>query len=149
MQADLPICRTCGVQYPAPRVDCPICLDQRQYAGWDGQQWTTLAELRGAGHRGETRPEGPGVVGVGAQPSTAIGQRALLVRAPSGNVLWDMITYIDDDMIPGRGCPEFAEYYRLAEDNPAVSRVIFRKKVNFRVLAGPGGAGGAHGAIVT
>jgi hypothetical protein len=34
---------------------------------------------------------------------------------------------------PGR--PEFAEYYRFAEDNPAVSRVIFRKMVNFRVLA--------------
>ncbi len=99
MQADLPICRTCGVQYGAPREDCPICLDQRQYVGWDGQQWTTLAELRGAGHRGETGMEGPGVLGVGARPPTAIGQRALLVRAPSGNVLWDMITYIDDDLI--------------------------------------------------
>jgi hypothetical protein len=99
MQADLPICRTCGVQYPAPRDDCPICLDQRQYVGWEGQQWTTLAELRGAGHRGQAREEGPGVVGIGAQPPTAIGQRALLVRAPSGNVLWDMITYIDDDLI--------------------------------------------------
>src|ERR1700689_5399954 len=94
MQADLPICRTCGVQYPAPREDCPICEDQRQYVGWDGQQWTSLAELRDAGHKGQVKPEGPGVVGVGAQPPTSIGQRALLVRAPSGNVLWDMITYI-------------------------------------------------------
>jgi hypothetical protein len=99
MQTDLPICRTCGVQYAAPREDCPICLDERQYVGWDGQQWTTLAELRDEGHRGHTREEGPGVVGIGAQPPTAIGQRALLVRAPSGNVLWDMITYIDDDLI--------------------------------------------------
>jgi hypothetical protein len=99
MQADLPICRTCGVQYPAPRGDCPICLDQRQYVGWDGQQWTSLAELRSAGHRGQAKPEGPGVVGIGAEPPTAIGQRALLVRAPSGNVLWDMISYIDDDLI--------------------------------------------------
>jgi hypothetical protein len=96
---DLPICSTCGVQYAAPRADCPICEDQRQYVGWDGQQWTSLAELRGAGRQGETRQEGPGVVGVGAQPPTAIGQRALLVRAPSGNVLWDMITYIDNDLI--------------------------------------------------
>ena len=39
------------------------------------------------------------MVGVGAQPPTAIGQRALLVRAPSGNILWDMITYIDDDLV--------------------------------------------------
>ena len=99
MQADLPICTTCGVQYPGPREDCPICMDQRQYVGWDGQQWTTLAEYRDAGHRGHTKPEGPGVIGVGAQPPTAIGQRALLVRAPGGNILWDMISYIDDDLI--------------------------------------------------
>jgi hypothetical protein len=46
-----------------------------------------------------TRPEGPGIVGVGTQPPTSIGQRALLVLSPSGNVLWDMITYIDDDLV--------------------------------------------------
>jgi hypothetical protein len=96
---DLPICRTCGVQYGAPREDCPICLDERQYVGWDGQQWTNLAELRAAGHRGRVAPEGPGVSGIGANPPTAIGQRALLVRGPAGNVLWDMITYIDDDLV--------------------------------------------------
>ena len=99
MPTDLPICRTCGVQYGAKRKDCPICEDERQYVGWDGQQWTTLAELRDAGHKGVTRPEGPGVVGVGAQPPTSIGQRALLVQSPSGNVLWDMITYLDDDLV--------------------------------------------------
>jgi hypothetical protein len=99
MRDDLPICRTCGVQYGAPRDDCPICQDERQYVGWDGQQWTTLAELRRAGHRGRIEAEGPDVVGVGADPPTAIGQRALLVRTPAGNVLWDMITYIDDDLI--------------------------------------------------
>jgi hypothetical protein len=99
MEGELPICRTCGVQYACPREDCPICLDERQYVGWDGQQWTTLDELRAAGHRAVTADEGPGVTGIGAQPPTAIGQRALLVRAPSGNVLWDMISYIDDDLI--------------------------------------------------
>jgi hypothetical protein len=99
MPADLPICRTCGVQYGAPRENCPICDDQRQYVGWDGQQWTTLAELRYEGHRGHIQVEGPGVVGIGAQPPTAIGQRALLVQSPAGNVLWDMISYIDDDLV--------------------------------------------------
>ncbi len=98
MENGLPICRTCGVQYAAARADCPICSDERQYVGWDGQQWTTLAELTAAGHRGRIAEEGPGV-GVGATPPTAIGQRALLVRVPGGNVLWDMITYIDDDML--------------------------------------------------
>jgi hypothetical protein len=99
MPADLPICRTCGVQYGAPRENCPICEDERQYVGWDGQQWTTLAGLRDEGHRGRIQEEGPGVFGVGAQPPTAIGQRALLVRSPAGNVLWDMISYIDDDLV--------------------------------------------------
>ena len=98
MNTGLPICRTCGVQYGAPREDCPICLDERQYVGWDGQQWTTLAELAAAGHRGRIEEEGPGVLGVGTEPATAIGQRALLVTAPGGNVLWDMITYLDDEL---------------------------------------------------
>jgi len=99
VDTDLPICATCGVQYAGPRDDCPICLDDRQYVGWGGQRWTSLAELRAAGHRGEIRDEGEGVVGIGAQPPTAIGQRALLVRSPSGNVLWDMITYLDDELV--------------------------------------------------
>jgi len=99
MRGDLPICRTCGVQYGAPRADCPICEDERQYVGWGGQRWTTLAGLQEAGHQGKVAEEGPGVIGIGAEPPTAIGQRALLVRTPSGNVLWDMITYLDDDLV--------------------------------------------------
>ena len=99
MAIDLPICTTCGVQYGAPRADCAICQDERQYVGWGGQQWTTLAELTGKGHRGQLQEEGPGVIGIGADPPTAIGQRALLVRAAGGNVLFDMITYIDDDLV--------------------------------------------------
>ncbi|GAB3647442.1 hypothetical protein GCM10028833_11230 [Glycomyces tarimensis] len=94
----LPVCRTCGTQYGEPREDCPICQDERQYVGWDGQQWTTLAELRADGHRGRIEPEGPGVYGVGVTPSFAIGQRALLIRTPSGNVLWDCFGYLDDDV---------------------------------------------------
>jgi hypothetical protein len=87
------------VQYAEPRPDCPICLDERQYVGWDGQQWTTLAALTAAGHRGRVAVEGPGVTGVGTEPSFAIGQRALLVRAPGGNVLWDMVTYLNDELL--------------------------------------------------
>jgi hypothetical protein len=96
--ADLPICATCGVQYGGAREDCPICLDERQYVGWDGQRWTSLAKLAAAGHRGRIEAEGAGVLGVGADPPTAIGQRALLVLTPAGNVLWDMITYLDEDL---------------------------------------------------
>src|SRR5215467_3095436 len=86
MDVDLPICATCGVQYLAPREDCPICLDERQYVGWDGQRWTSLAELAAEGRKGYIAEEGPGVLGIGARPPTAIGQRALLATTPSGNV---------------------------------------------------------------
>lgn len=99
MPDDLPICVTCGVQYGAARDDCPICEDERQYVNWQGQQWTTLAQLRAAGHRGRIEPEGEDAIGIGAAPPTAIGQRALLVRTPAGNVLWDMVTYLDDEMV--------------------------------------------------
>lgn len=68
MRTDLPICKTCGVQYAGPREDCPVCLDERQYVGRGGQQWTTLAELGAAGHRGRVRDEGPGVIGIGTDP---------------------------------------------------------------------------------
>jgi hypothetical protein len=84
METDLPICTTCGVQYGAAREDCPICLDERQYVGWDGQRWTSLAQLTAAGHRGLIKQEGPGVTGIGTEPPTAIGQRALLVTTPGG-----------------------------------------------------------------
>lgn len=94
------ICVTCGSQFaesaePPPR--CPICEDERQYVGRDGQQWTTLEELR-RDHGAEIREEAPGLVGLGCEPSFAIGQRALLVQAPGGNVLWDCISLLDDEL---------------------------------------------------
>jgi len=97
-RAELPVCRTCGAQYAAAREDCPICEDERQYVGWNGQQWTTLEALRAEGVRGHLRDEGPGVTGIGTRPGVGIGQRALLVRSPAGNVLWDCIGYLDDEL---------------------------------------------------
>ncbi len=96
-----PICVTCGVQYPpAPRPPerCPVCDDGRQYVGWDGQRWTTLEDL-GTDHRNRLEELEPGLTGIGTEPSFAIGQRALLVRTPEGNVLWDCITLLDDPTI--------------------------------------------------
>ncbi|MFJ9455525.1 MBL fold metallo-hydrolase [Kitasatospora sp. NPDC101447] len=95
----LPICRTCGTQYADTRPDCPVCLDERQYVGADGQQWTSLAELRAEGHEGRFEEQGPDVLGIGCTPSFAIGQRALLVRTAGGNVLWDCVPYLDDAVI--------------------------------------------------
>ena len=92
------ICLTCGVQYPdtgQPPDGCAICLDERQYVGWDGQRWTTMPEIAGD-HAVVLREEEPGLVGIGVEPAFAIGQRALLVRTPHGNVLWDCVSLLDD-----------------------------------------------------
>ena len=94
------LCATCGVQQPpaASGPDrCPICDEPRQYVGRDGQQWTTLDELRG-GHHADIREEEPGLLGIGMQPSFAIGQRALLATGSGGNLLWDCIPLIDDEI---------------------------------------------------
>ena len=91
------VCATCGAQFKPsvdPPAQCPVCEDERQYVGWGGQRWTTLDELR-AKHRNELRDDA-GLLGIGTEPSFAIGQRALLVRSPAGNVMWDCITVIDE-----------------------------------------------------
>jgi hypothetical protein len=92
------ICVTCGTQFAAteaPPEQCPICEDERQYIGWEGQRWTTLDDLRRDYHN-VIREEDPGLTGIGTHPSFAIGQRALLVREPGGNVLWDCISLLDE-----------------------------------------------------
>jgi len=92
------ICSTCGVQYeesPAPPGSCVICSEERQYIGWKGQQWTTMDELR-SGHHSRLELEGPGLTGIGIDPSFAIGQRALHVRSAGGGFLWDSISLVDD-----------------------------------------------------
>lgn len=99
---DAYICETCGVQAQpseTPPAHCPICEDERQYVGWNGQRWTTLGELAQRGHRDLLREEEPGLISIGTKPSFAIGQRALLVRTPAGNVLWDCISYLDDETV--------------------------------------------------
>ena len=96
------ICKTCGVEYAESKAlpsNCIICDDERQYIGWNGQQWTTMSEMRAAGYRNEIREEEPGLTGIGITPSFSIGQRALLVRTGKGNILWDCISYLDDETV--------------------------------------------------
>ncbi len=96
------ICLTCGVQQAPterPPEGCPICQDERQYVRQQGQAWTTLQELAAAGHRIDLRELEPGLVGVGTTPPVGIGQRALLVQTPAGNLLWDCVGYIDQQAI--------------------------------------------------
>ncbi|MEO3937096.1 MBL fold metallo-hydrolase [Dermatophilaceae bacterium Soc4.6] len=93
------ICVTCAVQQAdteVPPQQCPICQDERQYVGWQGQQWTTAQELA-TEHQTDLREEERDLFGVGTKPAFGIGQRALLVRTEHGNVLWDSTALIDDD----------------------------------------------------
>ena len=39
------------------------------------------------------------LIGIGTSPTFGIGQRALLVRTPRGNVLWDCVSLIDDAIV--------------------------------------------------
>jgi glyoxylase-like metal-dependent hydrolase (beta-lactamase superfamily II) len=95
------MCATCGTQFSAsdvPPAACPICEDERQYIGWNGQQWTTLEELRESHHNTFTEHE-PNLTAIQTEPSFAINQRAFLIETPQGNLLWDCIALLDDKTI--------------------------------------------------
>lgn len=95
------ICVRCGVQYAAtvkPPSDCAICEDEREAVYWKGQRWTTLADLR-RDHQNVFQPLERDLIGIRTEPRFAIGQQALLIQTPEGNVLWDSVSLIDDATI--------------------------------------------------
>lgn len=102
------ICRECGTSYapsPLPPPRCAICDDERQYVPPTGQAWTTPDELS-ASHANTWRQLEPNLLEIHTQPSFAIDQRALLIRTPAGNILWDCIALLDDatvELIKGLG----------------------------------------------
>ena len=102
------ICAACGTQYApseAPPNTCPACTDERQFVPSSGQSWTTLERLCGV-HSNKFRYLAMGLMTIEVSPAFAIGQRAILARTPSGNVLWECIALIDDatvDLLDGLG----------------------------------------------
>jgi hypothetical protein len=102
------ICTACGTQFPesaAPPPACPTCNDERQYVPPAGQGWTHLEKLRNS-HRNSFLKKEEGLYGIVTVPDFGIGQRALLLRTPAGNVLWDCISLLDEatiDIIQGLG----------------------------------------------
>lgn len=92
------LCRTCGTSYPeaaAPPNACRICEDERQWVPASGQAWTTGQQLA-AGHRNAWQRLERDLFSIQTVPVFAINQRALIVRTPHGNVLWDCIALLDD-----------------------------------------------------
>src|SRR5690348_11691720 len=72
------ICTACGMQFAdtaQPPAQCSICEEERQYVPPRGQTWTTFEALRG-GHMNAVHAHAPNVIGIGAAPNFAIGQRA-------------------------------------------------------------------------
>ena len=96
--ADPHVCLTCGAHVPgdraAPEV-CPTCSDERQYVGLHGQRWQRHSVLA-AEHATVVDPVEPGLYAVGVEPSVAIGQRALVVCTPEGNLMWDCVGVLTD-----------------------------------------------------
>jgi len=96
-----PICVTCGVQLAAtdtPPALCPVCDDDRQYIGHAGQEWTSLDDLR-MEHRNVVSSIDPDLFGVITEPKVGIGQQAHLIQTPTGNLLWNCISLIDDETV--------------------------------------------------
>ena len=95
------ICVTCGTQFAGrdePPLRCPVCEDERQFVNPKGQLWTTLNQLRST-HSNLIEAEGENLFGIGSEPTFAIGQRALLLQSPGGNLLWDCVSLLDDPTV--------------------------------------------------
>lgn len=93
----IPICRACGTSFSerdGMPDRCPICEDERQYVPASGQAWTTPKELA-ASHANAWRRHEADLFEIRTRPDFAIGQRAFLLRTPSGNILWDCIALLD------------------------------------------------------
>jgi hypothetical protein len=94
-----PICETCGTQFAeadAPPARCPICEDERQYVGWSGQRWTTMARL--AASHSLRMADDDGLFGID-MPGFAIPQRMLLLPAGDGNLLWECLSLVTDEAV--------------------------------------------------
>ena len=90
------ICATCAVEHEERVEVCAICADPRQWVPAEGQQWTTLEEMREAGHRTEVTEIEPDLWGITSHPGAGIGQQAKLLRTDAGSLLFDPIGYLDD-----------------------------------------------------
>jgi hypothetical protein len=95
------ICTTCGTQFAEtgqPPSACAICQDERQYVKVAGQTGTTLERLR-LTNRNSIKFKEAGLLGIGIEPHFGIGQRALFLRSPGGNVLRDCIPLLDEAVV--------------------------------------------------
>ena len=120
------ICNACGTSYPdapEPPAACPICDDERQYIPLAGQRWTAREAMLATQRNAWCQLE-PDLFGIQVTPGLGITQRAILVRTPAGNILWDCITLLDpatEALIRGLGglagiAISHPHYYTVMQD---------------------------------
>ncbi|KAK5101038.1 hypothetical protein LTS08_004644 [Lithohypha guttulata] len=103
---NLLICNACGTQFPVEegqaKEECKICdpQDPRQFVPPEGQTFTTLATLR-QNHKNIWWQDKrhPYIWSVRTEPKFAISNRAELIQTPHGNVLMDLIPFLDQETI--------------------------------------------------
>ncbi len=94
------ICETCGTQYKISVVEpeaCMICEEERQYINPNGQTWTTLEEMKKGSFKNIIKIEETGLDSIKTVPKFGLGQTAYLIKENGFNLLWDCITYLDQD----------------------------------------------------
>jgi hypothetical protein len=94
------ICETCGTQFALsaqPPTHCPVCEDERQYVGWQGQRWTTHEAL--VESHALRLGEDAGLVAMAMAGEFGIPQRALLLNTGAGNILWECLSLVTDEAV--------------------------------------------------
>ncbi|XWX02409.1 hypothetical protein V2A60_010446 [Cordyceps javanica] len=102
------VCTACGTQFPTTDrtvvTTCRICDDPRQFVPESGQSFTTVATLKDSEsprYKNIFTPytADPRITYIRTEPSFGIGQRSTLIKTPAGNIMWDCITFLDDETI--------------------------------------------------
>jgi hypothetical protein len=89
------ICTTCGTQLAPgarPPTSCPVCEDERQYVGWNGQRWTTHEALLETHALRLGADDGLPALAIAGE--FGIPQRALLLGTSAGNILWECLSLV-------------------------------------------------------
>jgi glyoxylase-like metal-dependent hydrolase (beta-lactamase superfamily II) len=81
----------------APAREQELAADRRHPVRWAGQAWTD-ADALGRDHRLRIADD-HGVPGLDVQPPFAIGQRACVVEAEDGAVLWDCVSLVTEEAV--------------------------------------------------
>lgn len=94
------LCTACGTQFPESYQKdlCAICTEERQYIPATGQSWTTHENLLKT-HKIRIVKINENLYEIVITPKFAIGQRAFLVLSKEGNILWDCIPLLDQNII--------------------------------------------------